>query len=82
MLLDKRGILVANITTAHALNSESIEIITKDLKKSLGHKVKVEAKTRRSIIGGIIVRIGSNMIDYSVSTKLHNLKQVMQSARI
>lgn len=82
MLLEKKGVLIANVTTAVELDDKAIEKMAKDLKQSLGQEVKVETETRKDIIGGIIVRIGSRMIDYSVKTKLRNLKNTMQSARI
>jgi len=81
-LLEKRGILVANVTTAVQLEKKEIESITKDLKELFEKPVLVEAKVKKQIIGGIIVRVGSKMINCSISSKLQKIKQVMQAARI
>ena len=60
------------------LASSQKDDIEKVVAKSLGKKVKLETKMDKSIIGGLIIRIGSKMIDSSVRSKLLKLQTIMK----
>ncbi len=78
---DKKGVLTAHVTTATELDKDAIKAIASDLKIVFGKEIEVKSKVRKRIIGGIIVRVGSKMIDYSINTRLEKMKQIMQSVR-
>ncbi len=78
---DKEGILTAHVTTATELDKNAIKSIANDLKVVFGKEIEVKAKVRKKIIGGLVVRVGSKMIDYSINSKLEKMKQLMQSVR-
>jgi F-type H+-transporting ATPase subunit delta len=81
-LRESRGVLTAHITTAKSLDKSEIIKIANDLKVVFGKEIEVKAKVREKIIGGVIVRVGSKMIDCSLSSKISKIKQLMQSVRI
>ncbi len=81
-LRESKGILTAHITTAKTLDKSEISKIANDLKVVFGKEIEVKTKVRERIIGGIIVRVGSKMIDCSLSNKISKIKQLMQSVRI
>lgn len=75
-----RGELIAEVTSAVALNSKQISSIEESLGKSLQKKVRVHPKVNEEIIGGLIVRIGSKMLDASVLGKLNDLEYISKQA--
>lgn len=81
-LRDTRGVLTAHVTTATELDKESMKKIANDLKVVFGKEIEVKAKVKKRIIGGVVVRVGSRMIDCSLSSKIEKIKHLMQSVRI
>lgn len=73
-----RGEVEADVTSAVALNDEQLQALTDTLKASIGKDVQVNAKVDASLLGGLIVKIGSRMIDSSLRTKLATLKMRMK----
>ncbi len=80
LLNEHKGQIVANVTSATALLGKQISDIEASLGKSLGKKVKVSAQVDDSIIGGLIVKIGSRMVDASISGKLSKLQWLSKNA--
>ncbi len=78
-LSKRRGEVRAQVKTAFPLTPEQERLLQDSLKKSLGFNVHLEKSVDRSLLGGMIVTVGSRMIDDSVKSKLDRLKQVMQS---
>jgi len=72
-----RGEVSAQVTSATALNDAQIETLKQALKASVGKDVALEARVDPSLLGGLVVRIGSRMIDSSLRTKLQTLKVSM-----
>ncbi len=71
--------MTAEVTAAHALTDKQVENIAAALKKACGQTVTVALKTDKSIMGGLIVRVGSKLIDNSVRAKLERLHRALKN---
>ena len=76
-----KGEMTAEVTSAHPLTDAQRGQLLDSLKSSLGKTVHLTAKVDPSILGGLIVKAGSRMIDSSIKTKLNNLKFAMKEVR-
>ena len=77
---EKRGELKADIKSAKELSKEEIENITKELSNNFKSKIKLNYKYDQSLIGGLIVQVGSTMIDTSIKNKLQQIENKMIEA--
>ena len=75
---DARGEVSADVTAAKSLTKAQQESLAKALSKSVGKDVTINMAVDESIIGGLIVKMGSKMIDTSVASKLANLQNAMK----
>jgi len=75
---DFRGETTADVTTAHPLADEQLVALKAKLKARVGRDVAVNLKTDPAILGGLIVKIGSQMIDGSIRTRLNTLAHAMK----
>ena len=75
---DHRGETTAEVVTAHPLTDDQIAALKTRLKARAGRDVAIDASTDPAILGGLIVKLGSEMIDASLKTKLNRLAQVMK----
>ncbi len=73
-MLAERGIAVADVTTAEPLNSEEQEMVRAKLQQLIGKKIELRLQTDSSIIGGIVARVGDQLIDGSVINQLRRLR--------
>lgn len=78
ILAQRRGELTAEVTAAQALSDKQRQAIEDGLKKAMGTKVAVDARVDEDLLGGLVVKIGSRMIDSSVKTKLQQLRLSMR----
>lgn len=78
MLADHRGELEAEVISAAELTDQQKKTVEKQLAEAAGQKVQVSARVDPELIGGLIVRIGSRMIDASLKSKLHQLELAMK----
>ena len=76
----KRGEIKAEIHSAKELSNDEINKITEDLTKNFSSKMKLNYKHDKSLIGGLIVKIGSTMIDTSIKNKLQQIENKMIEA--
>ena len=76
----KRGDVLADITSADELNDEQKNNITNQLKSILGDKLSLSFDVDKNIMGGLIVKVGSKMVDTSLSNKINKLKIAMKGA--
>ena len=74
----ERGEVAAEVTSAEPLSDSHVAELKAALKASLGKDVALAATVDPSLIGGLIVRVGSRMIDGSLRTKLNSLKLAMK----
>ena len=77
---EKRGDISANITSADELSQDEKDNITNQLKNSLGQKLSLNFDVDKNIIGGLIVKVGSKMIDTSIANKINKLKIAIKGA--
>lgn len=80
ILAARRGEATAEVTSAVALTDGQLKKITQALKAAVGTKVAVEAKVDPGLLGGLVVRVGSRMVDSSLRTKLQHLRLAMRGA--
>ncbi|MEO6248551.1 MAG: F0F1 ATP synthase subunit delta [Sphingomicrobium sp.] len=73
-----RGEMTAQVTTAHALDDDQRAALAAQLKARVRHDVMIDARVDPSILGGIVIRLGSQMIDASIRTKLNTLATAMK----
>jgi F-type H+-transporting ATPase subunit delta len=73
-----RGETTAEVTSAFPLNDDQMAALKANLKARGGNDVTIDAKVDPAILGGIVVRLGSRMIDASIKTKLNNLAYAMK----
>jgi F-type H+-transporting ATPase subunit delta len=73
-----RGEITAEVTSAHALDAGQVDAIRQNLRSRMGRDIAVDLSVDPAILGGLVVKIGSQMIDGSIRTKLNNLAQVMK----
>lgn len=78
LLAHHRGEISAEVASAHALSDAQMTALKAQLKKALGRDIAVEATVDASLLGGLVVKVGSRMIDSSLKTKLNNLKVAMK----
>lgn len=77
-----RGEVNADVTSAHPLSEAQLASLEDTLKSSAGgKKVKIQTHVDPALLGGLIVKMGSRMIDSSLRTKLDNLKTRMKEVR-
>jgi F-type H+-transporting ATPase subunit delta len=76
-----RGEASAEVTSAEPLSDAHVAALKQALAEKLGKDVALDRKVDPSLIGGLIVRIGSRMIDTSLKTKLNSLKLAMKEVR-
>jgi F-type H+-transporting ATPase subunit delta len=75
---DHRGEISAEITSAHPLKDDQVEALKAQLGKRAGRDVTIDAQVDPNILGGIVIKLGSEMIDASIRTKLNRLAQAMR----
>jgi F-type H+-transporting ATPase subunit delta len=73
-----RGETTAEVTSAHPLNDDQVAALRANLKNRLGRDVAVDLSVDPTILGGLVVKVGSQMIDGSIRTKLNTLAQAMK----
>jgi F-type H+-transporting ATPase subunit delta len=73
-----RGEVTAEVVSALPLNDAQVEELKNTLKASVGKDVRLAAKVDPSLLGGLVVKIGSRMIDSSLRTKLANMRVALK----
>lgn len=73
-----RGEVTAEVTSAHPLDGEQVEQLKHSLRQRVGREVAVELAVDPDLLGGLVVRIGSQMIDSSIRTRLNALASAMK----
>jgi F-type H+-transporting ATPase subunit delta len=76
-----RGEATAEVTVAEQLKDEHVEALRAALKQVSGKDVALDIKIDPAIIGGLVVKLGSRMVDTSLRTKLNAIKHAMKEAR-
>jgi F-type H+-transporting ATPase subunit delta len=75
---EHRGEVTAEVLTARPLNDDQLAGLKQQLKACAGRDVNIDATVDPAILGGIIVKLGSQQIDASIRTKLNRLASAMK----
>ena len=78
MLARHRGEMSASVTAAAKLTEGQITALKQALKAALGKDVMLDERVDPSLLGGLVVKVGSRMIDTSLRTRLNSLKVAMK----
>lgn len=78
LVADHRGEVTAEVTSAIALTETQVEELKATLKAKTGKVVTLTVSVDPALLGGLIVKIGSRMVDTSIRTKLNTLKYAMK----
>ncbi len=75
-----KGEATADVTVAETLSEKNLDAVKTALKSVTGKDVALNVKVDPSIIGGLVVKLGSRMVDSSLRTKLNSIKHAMKEA--
>jgi F-type H+-transporting ATPase subunit delta len=78
LLARERGEVSADVASAHALTPEQLNALKDALRAQVGKDVQMNTRVDPNLLGGLIVKVGSRMIDSSLRTKLNNLRVAMK----
>ena len=78
MLAEEKGEVTADVVSAKALTKAQSDKLAKTLKAQVGKTVTINATVDEDLIGGLVVKVGSKMIDTSVRSKLNALQNSMK----
>ena len=78
MLARHRGETSATVTAAAKLTETQVTALKQALQAALGKEVTLEERVDASLLGGLVVKVGSRMVDTSLRTKLNSLKVAMK----
>ncbi|MFY9212861.1 MAG: F0F1 ATP synthase subunit delta [Aestuariivita sp.] len=77
-IAEHRGEVTADVVSAKALTKAQSDKLAKTLATKFGKNITIKASVDESIIGGLVVKVGSKMIDTSIAAKLNSLQNVMK----
>jgi len=77
LVLSARGIAIADVTTAVELTDTERQLVSTQLARIIGSEVEVRAHVDSAIIGGLVARVGDQLIDGSVRTQLRELRATL-----
>ncbi|WP_107495737.1 F0F1 ATP synthase subunit delta [Thalassobius sp. I31.1] len=78
LIAEEKGEVTADVVSAKALTKAQSEKLAKVLKSTVGKDVKINATVDDALIGGLVIKVGSQMIDSSVASKLAALQNSMK----
>ena len=81
MVAKHKGEAVAEVTVAEPLKDEHLDALRSALKSVTGRDIDLAIKVDPAIIGGLVVKLGSRMVDTSLRTKLNAIRHAMKEAR-
>ena len=78
LIAEEKGEVTAEVTSATALSADQTKTLAETLKARVGKDVKLKTAVDESLIGGLVVKLGSTMIDTSIKAKLAALQNAMK----
>ncbi|WP_299848329.1 F0F1 ATP synthase subunit delta [uncultured Roseovarius sp.] len=78
MIAEDKGEMTADVTSAKALTKAQSDKLAKTLKARMGKDIIINATVDESLIGGLVVKVGSKMIDTSIRSRLNSLQNAMK----
>jgi len=79
-LAERRGEVTAEVTVAQPLDETRMAALNEQLRRAVGARVTVDVKVNPALLGGMIVKVGSRMVDASLNSRLQRLRLAMRSA--
>lgn len=73
-----RGEVTAKVTSAHPLSADQLKALAANLKTRVGRDVQIATTVDPAILGGLVVQLGSQLIDGSIRTRLNGFAQAMK----
>ena len=80
LLAARRGEITAEVTSAQPLTDAQRDALEQELRTAMGSKVTLDASVDQALLGGMIVKVGSRMVDSSLRTKLQRLELSLKGA--
>lgn len=80
LMSQHRGEVQASVTSAKPLQSHQIEDLKAALKSAVGRDVQMTTDVDEDLLGGLVVKVGSRMVDTSLATKINNIQIAMKEA--
>ncbi len=77
LISKKRGEVSGNLISSKKIDEKTVLSIEKEISTNINRSIKLNYKTDESLIGGVIIQIGSLMIDTSIKNKLQKYKKLM-----
>jgi F-type H+-transporting ATPase subunit delta len=77
-LAERRGELAAEVTAAQPLSEAQLGLLSEQLRRSVGRRVSVDVRIDPRLIGGMIIKVGSRMVDGSLESRLRRLQLAMK----
>jgi len=77
-LARRRGEITAQVTSARPLDDRQRQAVAEAVQRAVGGKVAVDARVDAGLIGGLVVKVGSRMVDSSLRSKLQRLQLTMK----
>ena len=81
LVAQHKGEATAAVTVAEPLKDQHVDALRAALKSVTGKDVDLDIKIDPAILGGLVVKLGSRMVDSSLRTKLNGIKHAMKEAR-
>ena len=78
-LAARRGEVTAEVTAAQPLSESQTVALNEQLRRTIGSRVSVDVRVDTGLIGGLVVKLGSRMVDGSIKSKLQRLQLAMKS---
>ena len=78
-LAERRGEVTALVTVAQPLDEARQTALTEQLRRAVGARVTIDIRVDPALLGGMIVRVGSRMVDASLSSRLQRLRLAMKA---
>ncbi len=78
LIAGEKGEVTAEVISAKAMTKTQIDKLAKAIKARIGKDVNIDASVDDALIGGLVVKVGSKMIDTSIRSKLNSLQNVMK----
>lgn len=78
MIAEDKGEVTADVVSAKALTKAQSDALARTLKASVGKTVQINATVDETLIGGLVVKVGSKMIDTSIRSRLNSLQNAMK----
>jgi F-type H+-transporting ATPase subunit delta len=79
-LAARRGEITAEVTAAQPLSAAQLDALGEELRRSAGRRVAVDVRVDAGLLGGIVVKLGSRLVDASLNGRLRRLQSVMKGA--